>query len=228
MEKRDCFIVGRDIAIPQVHRMGYFAHFTEKMQHYKRKIWIHFRGEISDDVMYSYGVRQSLREYFRNMSSNFFFSRVYNEKVYSLDKKTILFSDQKRGNISEELKDSVLCLMPIGWQTWTSRLYDFLALGCIPVIISDGLQLPFEWYVDWKAFTFKYRHQESFKIIDDLLHKPYSEIVLKQKNMLIWREQILYDQDYRELKGAMRLIIAEFGLRSSKLLKSRLAYKSWN
>ncbi len=36
------------------------------------------------------------------------------------------------------------------------RLYEAMLLGCVPVIMSDGLQLPFQDRVDYSKLTVRY------------------------------------------------------------------------
>eukprot|EP00927_Polykrikos_kofoidii_P053543 TRINITY_DN48154_c0_g1_i1.p1 TRINITY_DN48154_c0_g1~~TRINITY_DN48154_c0_g1_i1.p1 ORF type:complete len:623 (-),score=52.48 TRINITY_DN48154_c0_g1_i1:67-1935(-) len=51
--------------------------------------------------------------------------------------------------------DSVFCFIPQGIGTWTHRLYEALMAGCIPVILSDGIELPFP-FLSWHHFTIKW------------------------------------------------------------------------
>ena len=45
---------------------------------------------------------------------------------------------------------SIFCLSPAGDTPSSARLFDAIASGCIPVIISDELELPFEGILDYR------------------------------------------------------------------------------
>lgn len=48
------------------------------------------------------------------------------------------------------------CLVPKGLGFWTHRLYEVVFSGCIPVILSDEVELPFGDFIDWPAMTIKW------------------------------------------------------------------------
>ncbi|XP_004345782.1 hypothetical protein CAOG_06192 [Capsaspora owczarzaki ATCC 30864] len=50
------------------------------------------------------------------------------------------------------LRSSTFCLCPEGWHAWTPRVFEAILSGCIPVLISDDLALPFESLIDYDAF----------------------------------------------------------------------------
>jgi len=56
-------------------------------------------------------------------------------------------------NYANELLRSDYCLHLRGDTTTSRRLFDSIAAGCVPVIVSDGCHLPFKSQLDWKAFT---------------------------------------------------------------------------
>ncbi|CAL1133395.1 unnamed protein product [Cladocopium goreaui] len=45
------------------------------------------------------------------------------------------------------------CLCPKGASSYTSRVFEALFAGCVPVILSDHVRLPFEELVHWKDFS---------------------------------------------------------------------------
>ena len=45
---------------------------------------------------------------------------------------------------------SIFCLSPAGDTPSSARLFDAIVSGCIPVIISDELELPFEGILDYR------------------------------------------------------------------------------
>ena len=48
------------------------------------------------------------------------------------------------------------CFVPKGLGYWSNRLYEVLFAGCIPVILSDGIELPFADFVKWESFSIKW------------------------------------------------------------------------
>ena len=56
---------------------------------------------------------------------------------------------------AEQMVASTFCLIPPGDTTTSRRLFDAIAAGCIPLIVSRGIrsELPFEHIVDWDSFT---------------------------------------------------------------------------
>jgi hypothetical protein len=52
-------------------------------------------------------------------------------------------------------EDAYFGLHSAGWGIWTARLYNYLNLSIVPVISSDGVILPFERLLNYRAFTVK-------------------------------------------------------------------------
>lgn len=80
---------------------------------------------------------------------------LYHRKVrtviwrkYNGDRKFYLQRHRFAGYQSEIVR-SVFCLCPLGWAPWSPRLVESVVLGCVPVIIADGIQLPFSDAVNW-------------------------------------------------------------------------------
>ena len=57
---------------------------------------------------------------------------------------------QIEADYSKCLSECVFSLCPRGTGPSTIRIWDSLALGCIPVIFSDGLKMPIPNYVNWE------------------------------------------------------------------------------
>lgn len=56
------------------------------------------------------------------------------------------------------LGESRFCLIPKGLGYWTHRLYEAIRAGCVPVILSDHVVLPFQGVegIDWPLFSAKW------------------------------------------------------------------------
>ncbi|MBA0554997.1 hypothetical protein Godav_012572, partial [Gossypium davidsonii] len=51
------------------------------------------------------------------------------------------------------MRRSIFCLSPAGDTPSSARLFDAIVSGCIPVIISDELELPFEGILDYRKMA---------------------------------------------------------------------------
>lgn len=54
------------------------------------------------------------------------------------------------------LGQSQFCLCPKGASSYTSRVFEALFAGCVPVILSDAVRLPFDTIVDWSKFSIRW------------------------------------------------------------------------
>ncbi|KAJ8451381.1 hypothetical protein Cgig2_017772 [Carnegiea gigantea] len=51
------------------------------------------------------------------------------------------------------MRKSIFCLSPAGDTPSSARLFDAIVSGCVPVIISDELELPFEGIIDYRKMA---------------------------------------------------------------------------
>eukprot|EP00927_Polykrikos_kofoidii_P046346 TRINITY_DN40571_c0_g1_i2.p1 TRINITY_DN40571_c0_g1~~TRINITY_DN40571_c0_g1_i2.p1 ORF type:complete len:407 (-),score=44.67 TRINITY_DN40571_c0_g1_i2:96-1316(-) len=65
-----------------------------------------------------------------------------------------------RGEFTEAMYRSRFCLVPDGFSAISARLYEVMAHGCVPVIISEAFHPPFERIVDWTRFALFVRPRE--------------------------------------------------------------------
>jgi hypothetical protein len=54
-----------------------------------------------------------------------------------------------------EMRESQYCLAPGGVEGWSLRVFDAVAAGCVPVLMSDRSELPYEGQLDWSRFSVK-------------------------------------------------------------------------
>ena len=59
-----------------------------------------------------------------------------------------------------DIQRSVFCLCPRGFAVWSPRIFESLAAGCIPVIIADEIQLPFDDILDWREMSVKVKEAD--------------------------------------------------------------------
>jgi hypothetical protein len=88
----------------------------------------------------------------------------------------------------QELQNSKLCLAPPGYALWTPRLTESVIVGCVPLIIGDDIELPFEWLVDYRSFAVRVSEGNAHKI---------EEIVDKIGNDALERKRIALQVHWR-------------------------------
>lgn len=82
---------------------------------------------------------------------------------YSSDRRFYL----RRHRLAEyqsEIVRSVFCLCPLGWAPWSPRLVESVALGCVPVVIADGIRLPFPDAVPWPEISLTVAERDAAKL----------------------------------------------------------------
>eukprot|EP00933_Yihiella_yeosuensis_P015901 TRINITY_DN13730_c0_g1_i3.p1 TRINITY_DN13730_c0_g1~~TRINITY_DN13730_c0_g1_i3.p1 ORF type:complete len:538 (-),score=61.42 TRINITY_DN13730_c0_g1_i3:194-1807(-) len=80
--------------------------------------------------------------------------------------------------------DCHFCFAPKGLGYWSNRLYEVFFTGCIPVILSDDIGLPFEEFLDWSTFSIKWPMKEV-----GLELAEYLERLLQENRPLVERMQ---------------------------------------
>ena len=55
---------------------------------------------------------------------------------------------------------SHFCLVPMGTSSWTNHLYEAFFAGCIPVILSDSYEVPFQTALPWEEMSIKWPMDE--------------------------------------------------------------------
>jgi hypothetical protein len=148
MSNEGCYQCLRDVVVPP-------PIFIEGPNTYKSPdslIYLaSFRGTVWENPQYSLGARQKVQHLHLK------YGQVFNFHNSSTDSHSYY----------QELISSKFYLCMGGWQPWSPRLFEAIELGAIPVIISDGIELPFEREVEWRKFSVKVRH----KNLDNLAAK---------------------------------------------------------
>ncbi len=118
----------------------------------------YFRGRYRLDFQhYSFGVRQRLFELYANDTD-------------------IALLDGHTPDYTEELMSATFCLSLPGNAMWSPRLIDAILLGCIPVILTDGVALPFHPLLDWRAFSVRILQKDLHRLKDILLSLPRARV----------------------------------------------------
>ena len=81
------------------------------------------------------------------------------------------------------LSNSTFCLVPRGRRLGSFRFLETLQAGCLPVILSNGWQLPFAEVLDWSAASLSMDERQLMQV-PELLHSvPGPEVSQSQASM---------------------------------------------
>ncbi|KAJ6408702.1 hypothetical protein OIU84_008411 [Salix udensis] len=136
----------------------------------RRDIWAFFRGKMEVHP--------------KNISGRYYSKKVRTViwRKYSGDPRFYLRRHRFAGYQSE-IARSVFCLCPLGWAPWSPRLVESIALGCVPVIIADGIRLPFPTAVRWSDISLTVAEKDVADLGRLLDHVAASNLSAIQKNL---------------------------------------------
>lgn len=120
----------------------------------------------------------------KNVSGRFYSKAVRTKiwKKYNNDRRFYLRRHRFAGYQSEIVR-SVFCLCPLGWAPWSPRLVESVALGCVPVIIADGIRLPFDDVVPWSEISLTVPENDVVKLGSILDHVARTNLTDIQRNL---------------------------------------------
>ncbi|XP_010510691.1 PREDICTED: probable glucuronoxylan glucuronosyltransferase IRX7 [Camelina sativa] len=136
----------------------------------ERDIWVFFRGKMELHP--------------KNISGRFYSKRVRTKiwRSYGGDRRFYL-QRQRFAGYQSEIARSVFCLCPLGWAPWSPRLVESVALGCVPVIIADGIRLPFPSAVRWPDISLTVAERDVGKLGEILEHVAATNLSVIQRNL---------------------------------------------
>ncbi|KAG6570816.1 putative glucuronoxylan glucuronosyltransferase IRX7, partial [Cucurbita argyrosperma subsp. sororia] len=136
----------------------------------RRDIFAFFRGKMEVNP--------------KNVSGRFYSKKVRTMiwRKFNTDRRFYLQRHRFAGYQSEIVR-SVFCLCPLGWAPWSPRLVESIALGCVPVIIADGIRLPFPSAVNWPEISITVAEKDIGKLGTILEHVAASNLTTIQKNL---------------------------------------------
>jgi hypothetical protein len=143
--KRPCFSFHKDIVIPPYsYNPATFTSALRCVGERQRTVLGYFRGTLNfgdadPAQLYSKGGRQWLA---RNLAKDGRF--------------VVLEGRVPDAQYLVELRSSVFCFSPAGWVSYTFRLFQIMAAGCLPVLFIDPespYALPFAANIDYSQFV---------------------------------------------------------------------------
>lgn len=125
----------------------------------------------------------------KNVSGRYYSKRVRTTiwRKYGNDRRFYLKRHRFTGYQSEIVR-SKFCLCPLGWAPWSPRLVESVALGCVPVIIADGIRLPFPSAVPWADISLTVAEDDVDKLGDILAHVAATNLTTIQRNL--WNPEV--------------------------------------
>ncbi|XP_057456080.1 probable glucuronoxylan glucuronosyltransferase IRX7 [Lotus japonicus] len=153
----------------------------------RRDIWVFFRGKMEVHP--------------KNVSGRFYSKKVRTMiwRRFNGDRRFYLRRHRFAGYQSE-IARSVFCLCPLGWAPWSPRLVESVALGCVPVIIADGIRLPFPSAVRWADISVTVAEHDVGKLSEILEHVAATNLSSIQRNL--WdprtRRALLFNSEVQE------------------------------
>ncbi|QCD88870.1 glucuronyl/N-acetylglucosaminyl transferase EXT2 [Vigna unguiculata] len=100
------------------------------------------------------------------------------------------------------MRKSLFCLSPAGDTPSSARLFDAIVSGCIPVIISDELELPFEGILDYRKIALFISSNDALKpgwLLDYLKGIKPARIKEMQKYLAEYSKHFLYSSPAQPL-----------------------------
>lgn len=95
-------------------------------------------------------------------------------KLFKKNLKSNLWCNQS----TQGMRSSKFCLHPAGDTPSSNRLFDAIASHCVPVIVSDHIELPFEAELDYTKFSLFFSVKEALVpgyIVEHLRKIPENE-----------------------------------------------------
>ncbi|KAM7265504.1 hypothetical protein ACFE04_003187 [Oxalis oulophora] len=197
-----CFDPDKDLVlpawkVPDINALRSKLWATSREQ---RHTLFYFNGNLGPayengrpEDSYSMGIRQKLAEEFgSNPNKQGKLGKQYADDVIV----TPLHSEDYHNDLSH----SVFCGVMPG-DGWSGRMEDSILQGCIPVVIQDGIFLPYENVLDYKSFAIRIHEDEIPNLINILRVFNDAEIefllgnVKKIWQRFLYRDSILLEAE---------------------------------
>lgn len=159
----------------------------------KRKTLFYFNGNLGPayergrpEATYSMGIRQKLAEEFGSSPNK-------EGKLGKQHAEDVIVTPLRSENYHDALASSIFCGVFPG-DGWSGRMEDSILQGCIPVVIQDGIYLPYENVLNYESFAVRLREDEIPNLINILRAFNKTEIEFKLGNVQkIWQRFLYRD-----------------------------------
>uniref|UniRef100_A0A2N9FH50 Exostosin GT47 domain-containing protein n=1 Tax=Fagus sylvatica TaxID=28930 RepID=A0A2N9FH50_FAGSY len=188
-----CFDPDKDLVLPAWKRPDINA-LSSKLwarSREKRKTLFYFNRNLGpaypkNRLSASMGIRQKIAEEFGSSPNK-------EGKLGKQHAEDVIVTPLRSKNYHEDLASSVFCGVLPG-DGWSGHMEDSILQGCIPVIIQDGIFLPYENVLDYENFAVRIREDEIPNLIKILRGFNETEIEYKPANVRkIWQRFLYRD-----------------------------------
>ncbi|CAD5332416.1 unnamed protein product [Arabidopsis thaliana] len=153
----------------------------------RRDIWAFFRGKMEVNP--------------KNISGRFYSKGVRTAILKKFGGRRRFYLNRHRfAGYRSEIVRSVFCLCPLGWAPWSPRLVESAVLGCVPVVIADGIQLPFSETVQWPEISLTVAEKDVRNLRKVLEHVAATNLSAIQRNLHepVFKRALLYNVPMKE------------------------------
>uniref|UniRef100_A0A5B6Z8Z3 EGF-like domain-containing protein n=1 Tax=Davidia involucrata TaxID=16924 RepID=A0A5B6Z8Z3_DAVIN len=159
----------------------------------KRKTLFYFNGNLGPayengrpEATYSMGIRQKVAEEFGSSPNK-------EGKLGKQHAEDVIVTPLRSDNYHEDLASSIFCGVMPG-DGWSGRMEDSILQGCIPVVIQDGIFLPYENVLNYESFAVRIGEDEIPNMIETLRGINETEREFKLANVQkIWQRFLYRD-----------------------------------
>ncbi|KAL6506040.1 hypothetical protein OROHE_022759 [Orobanche hederae] len=152
----------------------------------ERRTLFYFNGNLGPayekgrpEATYSMGIRQKVGEEFGSSPNK-------EGKLGKQHAEDVIVTPLRTDNYHEELANSLFCGVMPG-DGWSGRMEDSILQGCIPVVIQDGIYLPYENVFNYESFAVRIREDEIPNLMNILRRINETEVDFKLANVKkIW------------------------------------------
>lgn len=193
--KHPCFDPDKDLVLPAWKRPDVNALSTKLWARplEKRKTLFYFNGNLGPaylngrpEALYSMGIRQKLAEEFGSTPNK-------DGNLGKQHAENVIVSPLRSESYHEDLASSVFCGVMPG-DGWSGRMEDSILQGCIPVVIQDGIYLPYENVLNYESFAVRILEDEIPNLIKILQGFNETEIENKLTSIQkIWQRFLYRD-----------------------------------
>ncbi|XP_052175852.1 uncharacterized protein LOC127790391 isoform X2 [Diospyros lotus] len=200
--KHPCFDPDKDLVLPAWKRPDAKS-LSSKLwsrSREERKTLFYFNGNLGPaydygrpEHTYSVGIRQKVAEEFGSTPNK-------EGKLGKQHAEDVVVTPLRTGNYHEDLASSLFCGVMPG-DGWSGRMEDSILQGCIPVVIQDGIYLPYENVLNYESFAVRIQEDQIPDLIKILRGFNHTEIEFRLANVqkiwqrFLYRDSILLEAD---------------------------------
>ncbi|KAM3207450.1 hypothetical protein ACQJBY_062601 [Aegilops geniculata] len=114
-------------------------------------------------------------------------AKQYPDKLESPELK--LSGPDKLGRVDyfKHLRNAKFCLAPRGESSWTLRFYESFFVECVPVLLSDVVELPFQNVIDYTEISIKWPSSkigpELFQYLESIPEERIEEMIARGREV---------------------------------------------